>query len=191
MEPNEQAAGERQVKERLIKPLLKLGLSRPSGMTIAVFEDMCADLCKRLAYMDELSLDALSESAANMASGPNRDRFPIAKKILDEAGEIQAPKTDESPLLRKFFRHRCGAEALEAGYAPEIRKWMLKHRRWPGEYILRQAEMRGSENQIRLRRIEEKLASAEIVSDDDIQWRAVRQDGLRRCEALASTGETV
>lgn len=187
MEPNEQAAGERQVRDRLIKPLLKLGLTRPGGMTIAAFDDMCADLCQRLAYMDELSLDALCESAANMASGSSKDRFPIAKKILDEAGEIQAPTSDDSPLLRKFFRHRLGIQALDIGYGPEIRKWMIKHRRWPGDYIIRQAEIAGSQNRMRLRRIEEKLASAEAVSDDDLQWRAARQDGQRRCEALAET----
>ncbi len=188
MEANEQAAGEKQVRERLIKPLLKLGLARPGGMTIATFDDMCSDLCQRLAYMDELSLDALCESAANMASGANKDRFPIAKKVLDEAGEIQAPKSNESPLLRKFFRHPHGLDAMEVGYGPEIRQWILKHRRWPGDYTRRQAELAGADNRMRQRRIEEKLTAGEAVPEEDMAWRALRVERLRKCEALASKG---
>ena len=59
MNSAEQAAGEKRVREMLVTPLLRRGLTKPSSLTKDQFEDMVQDLCARLAYMSDVNLAAL------------------------------------------------------------------------------------------------------------------------------------
>ncbi|MBL3598085.1 hypothetical protein JMM63_21485, partial [Rhodovulum sulfidophilum] len=78
MDAREQAEGEKRVRDLLVEPLLRRGLVKPGAMTKAQFEEMLADLAKRLAYMSGPNLAALEEMAAAQPGGKDRDRFPIA-----------------------------------------------------------------------------------------------------------------
>jgi len=48
MNSTEQAAGEKRVREQLVTPLLRCGLTKTSSLTKDQFEDMVQDLCARL-----------------------------------------------------------------------------------------------------------------------------------------------
>lgn len=108
MDAKEQAAGERRVRELLVEPLQRRGFIKPAGMRLDQFEDMLRDLERRLAYVSAENLMALEEVAAGMASGKERNRFPIAQHILDRAGDIQAPADGDSPLILAVFGHALG-----------------------------------------------------------------------------------
>ena len=155
MDAKEQAAGERRVKDHLIEPLKRLGLAKPSSLTVAQFDAMVADLTGKLAYMSELNLQALAEQVANMPGGKERDRFPIAAKILGWAAEIQPPSDDASPLFRAVFAHALGQRALAEGWAPELLAELRRARVWPRDYDLRQVQDRAADARRRVQRLEE------------------------------------
>ncbi|OLS45956.1 hypothetical protein BV509_17405 [Rhodovulum sulfidophilum] len=145
MDAKEQAEGEKRVRDLLIGPLLRRGLVKPGAMTKAQFEEMLADLAKRLAYMSAPNLAALEEMAAAAPGGKDRDRFPIANAILKAATQIQPPADDASPLIRAVFAHAVGRQALAEGWAPELLDDLRHNRRWPGGYALGQIRQAAGE----------------------------------------------
>lgn len=188
MDAKDQAAGERRVKDHLIEPLKKLGLAKPTSLTVAQFDAMVADLGGKLAYMSELNLQALAEQVANMPGGKDRDRFPIAAKILGWAAEIQPPADDASPLFRAVFAHALGQRALAEGWAPELLAELRRARVWPREYDLRQVQDRAGDARRRVARLEDQLRRGETVSPQDQtfqQRRAAAEVKCRRIAALA------
>lgn len=136
MDSVEQAEGQKRVRQLLVEPLKRRGLVKPSAMTKDQFSDMLDDLCARLAYMSEANLGALEEEAATMASGKNKDRFPIAQHILDRAGRFQQPPDDASPLIRAVFAHAMGRDAITQGWAPELLREVRNTRRWPNAFVV-------------------------------------------------------
>ena len=142
MDSAAQAAGEVRVKTLLITPLENRGLAKPAGLTRQAFEDMKHSLCAKLAYMSDLSLQALEETAAACPGGKDRDRFPIANQILRDAADIQPPGNDASPLIRKVFAEALGRDAIRDGWAPELLDHLRKIRRWPRGFEIGRASCR-------------------------------------------------
>lgn len=189
MEQSEQAAGERRVREMLIRPLIERGLMKPAGMTNAAFEVMQNGLCQRLAYMSDLNLAALEEQAAGMAGGRERDRFPIGQKILEAAAVIQPPEADASPLIRAVFAHDVGRTALAGGYAPELLKHLRVHRTWPKHYAIRTIEQEASGNISTLRRLDRQIADGGDLTPSEAGWRDQRKAIIHRCNEIAALSE--
>ncbi|WP_241525936.1 hypothetical protein [Pseudophaeobacter leonis] len=170
MDAKEQAEGERRVKEQL----KRLGLAKPSSLTVAQFDAMVADLSGKLAYMSPLNLQALAEQVANMPGGKERDRFPIAAKILGWAAEIQPPADDASPLFRAVFAHALGQRALVEGWAPELLGELRRARVWPRDYDLRLVQERAAEARRRIARLNEQLRRGDVLSSQDRTFRQRR-----------------
>lgn len=189
MESREQAAGEKRVMERLIQPLLRRGLMKPGGMTKAAFEDMQADIAKKLAYMTDLNLGALEEVAAAMPGGKGRDRFPIANNILAEAARIQPPAESSSPLMLSVFRNDLGRSALDGGWAPELLGWLRTNRKWPGAYSVSRIRDGAEEACRHLRALERRIAEGGTLSPTEERWRDERKAVIRRCEAMTEIRE--
>ncbi|RWR45207.1 hypothetical protein EOW65_16650 [Sinirhodobacter ferrireducens] len=186
MDSAEQAAGERRVRELLIEPLARRGLARPSSLTRAQYEEMCRDLCARLAYMDSLSLEALEEQVAANPAGKDLDRLPIANRILDWAGQIQPPRDDSvSPLMRRAFSHRMGAAAIEQGWGPELLDYLRRKRLWPGEFMVGELRKAGHDNARQMVLIEERLAAGRVVPPEQLRWRDERAAAAARCRRIA------
>ncbi|MEP4037226.1 hypothetical protein [Pseudophaeobacter sp.] len=191
MEAKAQAAGERRVRDHLIDPLKRMGLAKPSSLTVAQFEAMIAELCGKLAYMSALNLQALAEQVGNMPGGKDRDRFPIAAKILGWAAEIQPPADDASPLFRAIFAHALGQRALAEGWAPELLAELRRARVWPREYDLRQVQERAADARRRIARLEEQLRRSETLSPQDHTFRQRRAAAEVKCRRIAALAEEV
>ncbi|ANB35140.1 hypothetical protein A6024_14150 [Rhodovulum sulfidophilum] len=183
MDAREQAEGEKRVRDLLVEPLLRRGLVKPGAMTKAQFEEMLADLAKRLAYMSAPNLAALEEMAAAQPGGKDRDRFPIANAILKAAAQIQPPADDASPLIRAVFAHAVGRQALAEGWAPELLDDLRHNRRWPRSYALGQIRQAAGEA---LRR-HAHLAGAGPgqLSPAEATWLRDREARLAHCRSIA------
>ena len=191
MEAKAQAVGERRVRDHLIDPLKRMGLAKPSSLTVAQFEAMIAELCGKLAYMSALNLQALAEQVGNMPGGKDRDRFPIAAKILGWAAEIQPPADDASPLFRAIFAHALGQRALAEGWAPELLAELRRARVWPREYDLRQVQERAADTRRRITRLDEQLGRGESLSPQDQTFRQRRAAAEVKCHRIAALAEEV
>lgn len=188
MEAADQKTGERNVRERLIDPLLLRGLSKPGGLTKDAFDAMLEDLCQRLAYMEPLNLDALAEQVAANPAGKDRDRLPIANRILEWAGQIQPPSDDASPLMRAVFNHGLGRDAIAEGWAPELLAHLRRFRKWPGSYEISKLREEGSGKARRLADIEMRLARDGEVNRDEADFRQRRRMAVDRCRAISEAG---
>lgn len=188
MDAMDQKAGEAQVRDRLIEPLLRRGLARPSSLTREGFDLMLQDLCQRLAYMTPLNLDALAEQVAANPAGKDRDRLPIGNTILEWAAQIQPPDAGASPLMRAVFRHAVGREALAQGWAPELLAQLRRDRRWPGSFALTQVRQAGLDAAQRLADIEMRLARDGEVRTDEAEFRQHRRALIARCSDIARDG---
>ncbi|WP_208348728.1 hypothetical protein [Pseudaestuariivita rosea] len=185
MNRQDQAAGEARVRQVLIDPLLQRGLMKPSTMTKPAFEKMLNGLCAKLAYMAEDKLAALEEEAAQLAGGKERDRFPIANRILERSLKIQPPADDASPLIRAVFTHDVGQTALAEGWGPELLAEVRKTRRWPTAWVIKTVKDRAGEAARRLQRIEEHLARGGEITRDEQAWRANRLADVDKCRWIA------
>lgn len=186
MDDAAQAEGEKRVKELLVRPLMRRGLARPTSLTVAAFEDMTDDLCKRLAYMTDLGLEALEEMAAGQPSGKDKDRFPIGQRLLVWAGTIEPPGDSASPLIRKVFAARLGQDALDEGWAPELLAEVRKTRRWPNSFVVKQVRDRSGDAVRQMVNLDARLARGDDVSESETRWRAQRQADLDRCRVIAA-----
>lgn len=185
MERSDQKAGEARVREMLVEPLIRRGLMRPPGMTREQFAAMVDDLCQRLAYMSDLSLQALEEQAAANPGGKDRDRFPIGNRVLEWAALIQSPVDDGSPLVRAVFADRLGHEAVREGWAPELLSRVKRDRRWPAEFVIRAVRDDAREAVRRLEDLDRRVARGEDLSRDAEMWRDRRRGVLTKCRAWA------
>lgn len=184
MDTKEQAVGEKRVQVHLIDTLVRLGLVKPSGMTVAQFEMMQEELRGKLAYMTELNLQALAEQVGNLAGGKNRDRFPIAAKILKWAADIQAPADDASPLFRAVFCGELGRAAMAEDFGPELLMHLRRNRVWPREFDVRQIRERASDARRRIAKIEEVERRGGSLSNDDQVFRAGRARAAEKCKSI-------
>jgi hypothetical protein len=190
MDSTLQAYGEKRVEALLINSLQRRGLAKPSSLTKVQFEDMVKDLCARLAYMGEQNLMALEEQAASNPGGKDRDRFPIANRILEWAGQIQPPGDEASPLIRAVFAAQLGTDALIAGWAPELLAELKKMRRWPNAYAVSQIKTRAGDSVSRMVRADEVLARGDQLPPELTSWRDHRLAALRKCADIAALGQT-
>lgn len=184
MDSAAQAIGEKRVRQYLVEPLLRRGLARPSSLTKADFEAMVTDLCSRLAYMSEANLAALEEQAAASPSGKEKDRFPIANKILEWASDIQRPEDDGSPLIRAVFAHDLGRDAIEEGWAPELLLDLRRNRRWPKMFAVKSIKDGAAGSIQKLRDFERILARGEDLDRERSAWRSRRLAALDKCRRI-------
>lgn len=185
MDSAQQAEGEKRVRQVLIEPLQRRGLIKPAGMTKAQFEDMVKDLCAKLAGMTEPNLAALEEEAAGLAGGKDRDRFPIANRILERAAQIQPPGDDASPLIRAVFAHQVGRDALTGGWAPELLAELRKSRRWPGAWVLNSVRKQADDALRQMHMFDARLARGEELTDTECRWRDHRKAQMDKCQYIA------
>lgn len=188
MDRTEQAAGEKRVRQLLIEPLELRGLMRPSGMTKVNYEKMCHRLCQMLAYMAGEKLASLEEEVAAKAEGKNRDRMPIANKILGWAALHQKPEECTSQLMRNVFSHAVGAEAISEGWAPELLQWLHEKRSWPTGYVISKIKENADAPHRRLTIIEENLGYGRAPGPEDAVFRAHRLAAMEKCRRLADLG---
>ena len=186
MDRKAQAEGEARVRILLIEPLENRGLAKPAGLARAEFEKMKASLCAKLAYLTDLSLQALEEVAAASPGGKDRDRFPIANTILAQAAVIQPPADEASPLIRAVFAADLGRDAIAGGWAPELLADLRRNRRWPGGYAVEQIKDRAEEAHRQLVRFEETLARGHDLTPTEAAWRDRRLAALDKCWAIAA-----
>lgn len=180
-----QAEGEARVRDLLITPLQNRGLAKPAGLTRQAFEDMQHSLCAKLAYMSDLSLQALEETAAASPGGRDRDRFPIANTILAMAGQIQPPGDDASPLIRKVFAEALGRDAIRDGWAPELLTELRRTRRWPGAFVVHEIKARANDAARQLVRFDEALARGDTLTASEVEWRGRRKAAIEKCRRIA------
>ena len=185
MDSAEQAAGERQVRDLLVQPLMRRGLMRPAGMRQGQFQDMLADICARLAYMSRGGLMALEEVCASHPGGKARDRFPLGPDVLKWAADIEPPADSASPLIRAVFRHAVGLDAIEGGYAPELMAALRRERRWPSPFIITRLREQAAGPLHELARIEAALARGEDVGAQAKSFRQRRLAQNRKCQDIA------
>ena len=188
MDSAAQADGEKRVKRMLVDPLLRRGLVRPSGMTKASFDEMVDDMCAKLAYMTDENLAALEEHAASLPGGKEKDRFPIANRILEWAGDFQQPGDDASPLIRAVFAHQIGKDAIAEGWAPELLKKLRDKRIWPKGYALKVVREEADGSVRRLTILEERLAHGAELTPEEVRWRDRRRAVIAKCERIAEMG---
>lgn len=186
MDAKEQAAGEARVRRLLIDPLVRLGLAKPTKLTVAQFDAMIADLCGKLAYMTDLNLQALAEQAASMPAGKSQDQFPIAAKILQWAAAIQTPPDDASPLFRAVFAHALGKAALAEGWAPELLGYLRRSRVWPREYDLKQIRSNAEDARRQLMRQDEHVGRGGVLTEADWSFRNARRQAQDKCQRIAA-----
>jgi hypothetical protein len=188
MDEQAQKDGEKRVRHLLIDQLERMGLMKPAGMTKALFAAMQDELCQRLAYMSDDGLGALAEDMAGRGGGKDRDRFPLATKVLEQARRIEPPQADASPLIRKVFAARLGQEALAQGFAPELMRWLRANRQWPSSFVVSGIRDAARDN---LRRAEDLQAGYDRgrdMSAADRTWYDARQLEIARCTLARDLG---
>lgn len=188
MDEKAQKQGEKRVRELVVTPLIRLGLMKPAGMTKALFEEMQEEICQRLAYMDALSLRGLCEELAGCGGGKERDRFPLATVVLERAVTHQRPVSDASPLMRAVFAHAIGEGALEAGFAPELMKWVRENRKWPGSYVMGKIAESGRDGHRRLDQLQRHIADGRELLEADAVWLKRRLAAVARCQEARDLG---
>ncbi|TFL16419.1 hypothetical protein [Jannaschia formosa] len=188
MDGKAQAEGEARVRRVLVEGLLRRGLAKPGSLTRDAFEAMLGDLCAKLAYMTDANLAALEEVAARNASGKDRDRFPIAQRILDMAADIQPPSDTGSPLMRAVFAHEIGRRAIAEGWAPELREMARKMRAWPGPFAQTQARQAADAAIRRMAELEAEDARGEELAPSDAAWMRDRRAQIARCAEIGAMG---
>lgn len=189
MDEQAQKAGEKRVQELLVTPLERLGLTRPAGMTKASFEAMQNELCQRLAYMSPDGLGALAEDMAGRGGGKDRDRFPLAQRVLERARTIEMPPADASPLIRKVFAARLGGEALREGFAPELMRWLRMNRQWPSNFVVSGLRDAARENIRRADDLRCRVDRFETLSTADRTWFDARKAAVERCVQARDLGK--
>lgn len=189
MDSAEQAEGHKRVRRLLVEPLQQRGLVKPSAMTRDEFDAMLDSLCAKLAYMSEPNLGALEEVAAGMASGKSRDRFPIAQRILERAGDIQRPPDDASPLIRAVFAHGLGQDAIAQGWAPELLFELRRMRLWPNDYLISQCKTKAEPHVRRLAQLRDWFEAGRDLSSDEEAFMQRRQSALEKCRQIAALGK--
>ncbi|MDE4142317.1 hypothetical protein [Phaeobacter gallaeciensis] len=185
MDAKEQAAGEKRVQEILIAPLEALGLARPSTSTLAKFEVMKKELRQKLAYMSEDGLTELREWIEAHPEGKNKDRFPIALKILAKARKLEAPDTGPSPLMLNVFRDELGLRAIRQGWAPELLAFIKGARDFPGPWSQTKIRESADNPARRLEDIEMRLARGDVISAEEDRFRLQRRAALQTCQEIA------
>ncbi|KZX99909.1 MULTISPECIES: hypothetical protein [unclassified Sulfitobacter] len=188
MDEQAQKDGQKRVRILLIDQLERMGLTRPAGMTKAQLAAMQDELCQRLAYMSEDGLGALAEDMAGRGGGKERDRFPLAARVLEQARRIEAPQADASPLVRKVFAARLGQEALARGFAPELMRWLRANRQWPTSYVVKGIEDGARDNLRRAEDLRMGIERGRDLSGVDRAWLDARQAEIVRCSRARDLG---
>lgn len=189
MDDEAQKAGEARVQALLIDELIGLGLVKPSGMKVDVFDKMLTGLRQKLAYMTDSGLEALAEEVGKMGQGPNKDRFPIATVILGRAAKIEPPEDSASPLIRKVFAHGVGRDAIREGWAPELLSQVRKHRLWPNDFVVKQCRDQAVQAVRQMRDLDDRLERGETIAAEQVRWRDNRLAQVRKCEAIAAMAQ--
>lgn len=191
MDERSQAEGEKRVRTVLLDPLIRLGLVRPSTLTVAGFDVMQDELCQRLAYLHEDELTLLRERIEAHPGGKEGDRFPPGPKILKWATEIRVPQSDGSPFIRKVFASPVGEAALDSGYAPELLEHIRKHRgEWPGAWTISKLRDMADEPHRRMVDIELRLSRGDPVTPEEQSVRDRRRAAIRKCEEIRGAAMT-
>lgn len=186
MDSHEQAKGEKRVRQLLVEPLLKRGLVKSSSLTKLQFENMVEDLCARLAYLSPANLMALEEQAAGNPGGKDKDRFPIAQRILEWAAVIQPPSDDASPLFRAVFASQLGLDALTAGWAPELLVQLRKPPRcWPNAWVVKTIKDTAEPAIRQLRELDSRLSRGGDLTPSEEKWRSQRLATIAKCQQIA------
>lgn len=188
MDEQAQKDGQKRVRILLIDQLERMGLTKPAGMTKAQLAAMQDELCQRLAYMSEDGLGALAEDMAGRGGGKERDRFPLAARVLEQARRIEAPQADASPLVRKVFAARLGQEALARGFAPELMRWLRANRQWPTSYVVKGIEDGARDNLRRAEDLRMGIERGRELSGVDRAWFDARQAEIARCSRARDLG---
>ncbi len=188
MDRAEQVQGEQQVIQFLVEPLQRLGLAKPSTLTIKQFDEMVAELSQKLAYMSRTNLEALAETAAANAGGKEQDRFPIALKILKWAADIQPPGDDASPLIRAVFAKPLGRDAVAQGWAPELLAELRQSRRWPTDYVVTRIKQKADDAVRQLQRMDAAVGQGDDLPPEQLVWRERRLAITARCAEIATLG---
>ena len=184
MNSAEQAAGEKRVQDCLIVPLEGLGLIRPSGMTVAKFEDMLSEVRKKLAYMTALNIRALAEEVMTRIENKGTGRFPIAVDLLVWGARIQQPSDDGSPLIRAVFASDIGQRAMEGDWAPELLRHIRRVRVWPSAISQREIQEKAVEARRRIEKQNDALRYDEDLSQTEQTFRANRAAAADRCKRI-------
>lgn len=172
------------VRLHLVVPLMRLGLRRPSGVTVAQFDEMIDELCGRLSYMTPLNLDALAEQAALRPGGKDGSRFPFAAKILAWAAEIQRPEDSASPLMVAVFSGPIGQEAMAEDWAPELLSHLRKHRLWPRKADIIAIKERAESARQQISRSDDRARRGFARSEADQALKDKRGVAAMKCQRI-------
>jgi hypothetical protein len=194
MDAEQQAAGEKRVREHLIDPLLGLGLGKPTTLTKAAFETMLKTLAQMLAHASEADLFDLRERALQNPGGKDRDRFPLAARFLDWGRELAPPGQsgtgeDVSPLIGRVMAHPdFGGVALDKGFAPELLAWLRVERKWPGGWTMSKRAEAADDARRRYDDLRMKGHRGDPLCQEDRQFIAKRSAAIAECRRIAEIG---
>lgn len=159
-------AGKALVRAQLIDPLLKAGMVRRSGQTVAECEQMFAELEAKLSYMSAESLRALREFCIRRAGGKHKNTWPAQVSIENWACDIERPKPSDSQLVRSYLRSAAGVRAVEGGYVVEL-FWHLKNAGSPPKpFQIERLQVEAQENQKRLAECARRRGAGSATSQD-------------------------
>lgn len=186
MDSAEQRQGEKRVMDLLIRPLLDRGLGRPRNFAKKADFDAVVEkvLCPKLAYMTPDNLKALEFQIAAHPDGKAKDQLPIPNVILQEAADIQPPGDEASPLLLAVFAAQLGFDALANDWAPELRWFLKKERRWPKSQNVDDIKRKAHEARSKVADIRTRSDQGGVVSDHDLRWVEAREKAARICEEI-------
>ncbi len=174
----------KRVRAHLVDPLLRLGLRRPTGMTVKQFDEMTDELCGRLSYMTDLNLKALADQAAVRPGGKDGSRFPIAAKILAWGADIQRPDEGASPLMLAAFSGEIGREAMAEDWAPELLSHLRKYRIWPKGPYLTAIKERAEAARHRIAKAKELEERGHAIPEPDRKLMEMRAAAAQKCRRI-------
>lgn len=187
MEGEELRAGKARVREELIKPLERLGMSRKPAVKVEDHGAFLDELQARLAYMTRDNLRALREVVEVNAHGKDRDRWPPAVFICNQARRLQAPPASESRLVRTYLQSGAGRAALSGGYVVELFLYLKKHGRPPTEFCVKRMREEAEEG-ARARARLERLVAVQAATESERAELDAYGALLARCEDLVKAG---
>lgn len=153
--------GKARVRLKLIEPLERLGLCRPSHQKAAEYADFLADIEARLAYMSGDGLAALADQIERMAAG---DKWPKPVFIFKWARRIEEPPASDSRLVRSYLKSQ-GRRAISEGCL--VRLYLaLKQGGVPNDFIWRRIREQSQDDARRRVLIAERRARGAEDSAD-------------------------
>jgi hypothetical protein len=150
----------------LIEPMRLAGVRRAKGLSVADHDAAMAQLCKRLGYLSDKSLESLAESLIDGATG---GCWPSETLVMSYAHGLEEPPEVQRKIFSSWLASVEGPQAEAGGYLVELYRFLLRAKRPPFPIDKREIRAEALANARRVELTRDRIAR-EVASAEDREW---------------------